>query len=149
MTGTANGPIELVAQYVRDLSFEHPNAPHSIDNAHTAVPAVDIEVSYRQIDATNFESSLSITGSIKSGDEVVAVVELSYAATYRIPAMAAELRETFLMVDAARELFPFARALVGMVTQAAGIPPLYISAPNFQEAYRRICEARLQTAKTS
>ena len=95
-----------------------------------------MRVSYRQLDADTFETFITITASAKTGDAVVAVVECSYAGTYRIQAVIAEMREAFLMVDAPRDLFPFARALIGMVTQAAGIPPLLIATPNFADSYR-------------
>lgn len=135
---TAEPPatIELVAHYVRDFSFEHPNAPHSLASARDAIPTADVQVSYRQLDANTFETFLTITASAKAGELVVAVIECSYAGTYRVPPVYSELREAFLMVDAPRDLFPFARALIGMVTQAAGIPPLLIATPNFGESYR-------------
>lgn len=137
------GTVELVAHYVRDLSFEHPNAPHSLMTAKDAVPYADVRVSYRQIDAVAFETFITITASAKTADITVAVVELSYAGTYRLPDFEAELRERFLMVDAPRDLFPFARALIGLVTQCAGIPPLLIATPNFQESYRVLLEQKL------
>jgi preprotein translocase subunit SecB len=136
MTAQSPATIELVAHYVRDFSFEHPNAPYTLQNARDAVPSADVQVSYRQLDADTFETFITITASAKTGDAVVAVVECSYAGTYRIPAVIAEMREAFLMVDAPRDLFPFARALIGMVTQAAGIPPLLIATPNFADRYR-------------
>jgi preprotein translocase subunit SecB len=136
MTAQSPATIELVAHYVRDFSFEHPNAPYTLQNARDAVPSADVQVSYRQLDADTFETFITITASAKTGDAVVAVVECSYAGTYRVPAVIAEMREAFLMVDAPRDLFPFARALIGMVTQAAGIPPLLIATPNFADSYR-------------
>jgi preprotein translocase subunit SecB len=136
MTAQSPATIELVAHYVRDFSFEHPNAPYTLQNARDAVPSADVRVSYRQLDADTFETFITITASAKTGDAVVAVVECSYAGTYRVPAVIAEMREAFLMVDAPRDLFPFARALIGMVTQAAGIPPLLIATPNFADSYR-------------
>lgn len=137
MTTTSSfGTIELIGQYVRDLSFEHPDAPHSLNYAHAATPEADVQVTFRQLDASLFEVLLTISASAKTKDVTVAVIELSYAGTYRLPPIAAELREAFLLVDAPRDLFPFARALIGLVTQAAGIPPLLISAPNFAEVYR-------------
>jgi preprotein translocase subunit SecB len=136
MTTQSPATIELIAHYVRDFSFEHPNAPYSLQTARDAVPTADVQVSYRQLDADTFEAFLTITASARAADSVVAVVECSYAGTYRIPPVIAEMREAFLMVDAPRDLFPFARALIGMVTQAAGIPPLLIATPNFADSYR-------------
>lgn len=137
------GTVELLAHYVRDLSFEHPNAPHSLQTSRSAVPVADVRVSYRQIDAVTFECFITISASAKAADVTVAVVELSYAGTYRVPEMMPELRERFLMVDAPRDLFPFARALIGLVTQLAGIPPLLIATPDFQESYRVSLEQSL------
>lgn len=150
MTGSnASGTVDLVAHYVRDLSFEHPNAPHSLVTAKDAVPVARVDVSYRQIDATNFESFITITASAKAGDVTVAIIELTYAGTYRLPDVPADLRETFLMVEAPRELFPFARALIGLVTQCAGIPPLLIASPDFAESYRISREQKLKKQAAS
>ncbi|MBM3546921.1 MAG: protein-export chaperone SecB [Alphaproteobacteria bacterium] len=139
------GAVVLLHHYVRDMSFEHPDAPYSFKDAHEAKPLVDVQVTYRQLDAHTFETQLTITASAKREDMVVAVIELSYAGTYRLPAIPHELREVFLMVEAPRELFPFARALIGLVTMQAGIPPLLIVAPNFQDTYRRMNEDRLKS----
>jgi preprotein translocase subunit SecB len=150
MTGAPpSGTIELIHHYVRDLSFEHPNAPHSLIRAKDAVPFIDVQITYRQIDGEHFEALLSITGSVKADDMVVAIVELSYAGIYRFSAMPAELCESFLMVEAPRELFPFARALIALVTLSAGVPPLMIVPPNFQDTYRRMNEQRLLDQKAS
>jgi len=148
MTGTSRpGAVELVHHYVRDMSFEHPNAPYSLMHAKDAVPEANVEVTYRQLDVVNFESELIITGAAKAGDTVVAVVELSYAGAYRMPDMPTELIEQFLLVDAPRELFPFARALIALITLQAGIPPLMVVAPNFQDSYRRMYAERAEKEK--
>jgi preprotein translocase subunit SecB len=137
MTSTDAPPtIALLAQYVRDLSFEHPDAPHSLKYASDAVPTVDVEVTYRQLEADVFETILKVTASAKTADKTVAIVELSYGGTYRVPPVVSEMRESFLMVDAPKDLFPFARAIIGLVTQMAGIPPLLIAAPDFANSYR-------------
>jgi preprotein translocase subunit SecB len=150
MTGTpAPSTIEFLHQYVRDLSFEHPTAPHSLTSTEKVESSADIEVTYRQLDGVTFESSLKITARAKTGDTVIAVVELLYGGLYRLPGFPPEVRESFLMLDAPRDLFPFARALIVMVTQAAGIPPIVVSAPNFQETYRRMGEQRIREQQMS
>lgn len=149
MSSTASGPIELLAQYLRDLSFEHPDAPHSLNHAGDAVPSVDVDVTFRQIDANVFETQINITATVKAKEMTLAIIELTYAGTYRLPPVAAEIRESFLMVEAPRDLFPFARAIIGMVTQTAGIPPLLIASPNFADVYRASREAKLKTAATA
>jgi preprotein translocase subunit SecB len=138
------GTIQLVAHYLRDFSFEHPNAPYTLRDAHSAVPTADVQVTYRQLEADVFEVSLTITASAKAGDALVAVVECSYAGTYRVPLMEAEMREAFLMVDAPRDLFPFARAAIGLVTQLAGIPPLLLQGPDFSESYRMSRQQKIE-----
>lgn len=149
MSSPATGPVELLAQYLRDLSFEHPDAPHSLSHAGDAVPSVEVDVTYRQIDANVFETLLSITASAKAKEMTLAIIELTYAGTYRLPPVPAEMRESFLMVEAPRDLFPFARAIIGMVTQTAGIPPLLIASPNFADVYRASREAKSKTAATA
>jgi preprotein translocase subunit SecB len=150
MTGTsAPSTIQLLHQYVRDFSFEHPNAPHSLTSTENVSTTADVEVTYRQLDGFTFESSMKITASAKTGNAVIAVVELLYAGLYRLPELPTQIRESFLMLDAPRDLFPFARALIVMVTQAAGIPPIVVSAPNFQETYRRLGEKRIQEQQAS
>jgi preprotein translocase subunit SecB len=143
MTSTDAPPtIALLAQYVRDLSFEHPNAPHSLNYATEAKPHVEVDVTYRQLEADLFESILRVTASAKTEDKTVAVIELSYGGTYRVPPVATEMREHFLMVDAPKDLFPFARAIIGLVTQMAGIPPLLIGTPDFADTYRMSLQER-------
>jgi preprotein translocase subunit SecB len=144
MTTQPPGTIQIVAHYLRDFSFEHPNAPYSLRGAHEAVPTADVQVTYRQLEADVFEVILTITASAKAGDVVVAVIECSYAGTYRVPLMEPEMREAFLMVDAPRDLFPFVRGVIGLVTQLAGIPPLLLQGPDFTESYRVSRQQRIE-----
>ena len=72
-------PIQITAQYVKDLSFENPNSPHSVmPGAPAPQVAVNVEVRTQQLNETLYEVVLTVRGDAKSGDKQAFIVELSY-----------------------------------------------------------------------
>ncbi|MEX0697261.1 MAG: protein-export chaperone SecB [Dongiaceae bacterium] len=133
----AAAPITVVTQYVKDLSFENPNAPAVLANATEAPHGnVQVDVQVRPLGASNFEVSLTLRAETRQKDQLAYLVELVYAGLFVIGDVPPERIEPLIMVEAPRFLFPFARAIVMALTRDGGYAPLLINPIDFAVLYR-------------
>jgi len=138
--GAAAVPQQLIinAQYIKDLSFENPRAPHSL-RQQTAQPAVDINVDVKaqSMGPENYEVVLTIKASAKTQEETLFIVELTYGAVITVRNIAQEMLSPVILVETPRLMFPFARNIVAETTRDGGFPPLMINPIDFGELLRR------------
>lgn len=140
----AEGPqAGVLAQYVRDLSFENPNAPASLQAQANSKPAIDVNVNVgvRQVNDEVYEVDLKITAkATQTGedgtDQVAFVVELSYGSLFGIRNLPEEALKPFLLIQAPNLMFPFARRIVADASRDGGFPPLLLEPINFEALYR-------------
>ena len=139
-------PLAIAAQYVRDLSFENPNAPSTL--APGAAPpqvAVNVDVRTNALASSQYEVVLNVRGEAKSGDKTAFIVELSYAGVVSVgPNVSKEHTAPLLLIEVPRMLFPFARAVIAEATRNGGFPPLLVQPIDFAELFRRQLSALRQ-----
>lgn len=132
-------PQQLIinAQYIKDLSFENPNAPNSL--RQTAPPAVEINVDVKAqgVGPDNYEVVLNINATAKVENDTLFLVELSYGALVTVRNVPQEVLTSVVLVETPRLLFPFARNIVAETTRDGGFPPLMINPIDFAEVVRR------------
>lgn len=137
---TTNAPaVQIMSQYIKDLSFEAPALPHVLMNMSTP-PAitVDIDVKVNKTDnPTVFTVELSIKAkAVKPDDQqTIFICELVYGGMVGLNVPAEHL-EPMLIVEIPHLLFPYARSIIANVTREAGLPPLQISPIDFSSLYR-------------
>jgi len=142
-TTQAASRFSIRAQYVKDFSFENPNAPASLapSNDKPAI-SVNVDVGAKPLGNNNFETQLRVTANAKRGQAVLFVVELLYGATVVAENFVKERIEPLCLVEVPRIIFPYARRLIAEATRDGGFAPLLIDPVNFTELYRRKLEAR-------
>jgi len=130
--------LNVLVQYIKDLSFENPNAPNSLSPRETG-PQLDINVSVnaRPLTAADFEVNLTLTARASHGTDIVFNVELVYSGIFRIQGVAEEHLHPFVMIECPRMLFPFARKIVADATSSGGFPPLLIDPIDFVALYQQ------------
>jgi preprotein translocase subunit SecB len=141
--------LNALAQYTKDLSFENPNAPRSL-NPQQKPPQISIQVNVnaRQLGESEFEVELKLEGDAKLDTETLFAFELSYAGIFRVRNIPQEQLHQVVMIECPRILFPFARQIVAEAVRNGGFPPLYIDPIDFVGLYRQKA-AELQAAGTS
>lgn len=137
---TANGAdtqpqIGLIAQYVKDLSFENPNAPAVYQ--WTEQPQIDINfnISNNQVAEDVFEVSLKVTASAAGANGTAFAVELVFAGLFGIRNVPEDQMRGFLYAEGPRLLFPFARRILADAVQDGGFPPLLLDPIDFGALY--------------
>jgi preprotein translocase subunit SecB len=132
-----NVPIQVVAHYVKDMSFENPNAMEILrSGGPTGTDQINVTMSVRPLsEADLYEVSLRI--AVKAGGEQnpAYVVELEYAGLFRIGAAPQNVTEQILAVECPRMLFPYASIIIANATVAGGLPPLVLKPLDFAAAY--------------
>jgi preprotein translocase subunit SecB len=141
-----NGPRFIVkGQYIRDLSFENPHAPHSL-TAINDKPKLDvsIDLSAQRMQEGFFELTLHLTARAMSDNNTLFLVDLVYGGIFQIINIPEDRVEQTIMVDGAFVLFPFARRVIADVTRDGGFPPLMLEPIDFVGLY--IQKKQQQTA---
>lgn len=123
-------------QYLKDLSFESPNAPASLGGDASPSIEVQLDVQVATFEDALYEVSLLINIEANSKEGKMFVIELNYAGLFTVDNMGEDL-ERILLVDCPALLFPFARRIIATVSQDGGVPPLMLSPIDFTELYLR------------
>ena len=134
--GAQNQPnFQVVAQYIKDLSFENPGAPAGL----TARPQIDfgVDLQARRGDAEHFEVEMKLRVTAKAADDKpLFLLELAYAGLFRLTNIPEEALQQILLIQAPFMLFPFARRIVADVVRDGGMPPLMIEPIDFVALYQ-------------
>ncbi len=134
----AQMPLLVNAQYIKDLSFELPNAPDVLRRL-TQQPQIQVNVNVqaRHLAGETYEVTLTLNADAKLGDEPLFIVELIYAGVFTVQGVAEQSLRPLLLIEAPRLLFPFARAVISSLTREGGLPPMLIQPIDFADLYRR------------
>lgn len=139
-TSTPDGkPMMMVnAQYVKDLSFENPNAPQSLSQQQ-GEPNVQIaiDVNANQVADKAYEVTLSLRAEGTAGESALFIVEIAYAGIFTIGDVPEEYLAPLVYIEAPRQLFPFARAIVADAVRDGGFPPLLVQPIDFVALYQQ------------
>src|SRR6218665_2583724 len=130
--------MNLVGQYVRDLSFENPGAPGSI-MAGGGNPAfnVSISVGVKKQSDDLYAVELNLKAKANREETLLFNVELVYGGVFRLKNIPEAQLSGLLMVECPRLIFPFARQVLANVTQQGGFPPLMMEPVDFMAIYRQ------------
>lgn len=149
-TEVPSGPaVQVLAQFVRDLSFENPNAPKSLSGGPEA-PTIelDVELAARTRDDGLYEVDVTLNVSAKRGDSTAFHVQLVYGGVFAVHSHSQEDVEPLLLIECPRFLFPFARQIIASATSDGGFPPFRMEPIDFGAIYmaRRNQLAQSETA---
>ncbi len=133
----AEGPgMRVLAQFIRDLSFENPRAPESL-RAGGIQPQIElgVEMNARARPDELYEVDLKLTATAKAEGEAVFQVELVYGGLFQVTGVPEAELEPVLLIECPRFLFPFARRVIADMTTEGGFPPFLIDPIDFVAVY--------------
>jgi preprotein translocase subunit SecB len=142
--------LSVLAQYIKDFSFENPNAPQSLQPTQTQ-PAINIQinVAVKQLAATDFEVALTLEGKAEHSGTTLFGFELIFAGVFRIQNVPQETLQPLVMIECPRLLFPFAREIVATAVRNGGFPPLLLDPVDFVSLYQqRVAQMQAPQAST-
>ena len=139
--------VGLIAQYIKDMSFENPNAPAVYQ--WTGQPQVDVQFNIGAAPAGDdvHEVVLKITVRSSAADKVAYQVELEYAGLFGFRNIPDDQITPFLLAEAPRLLFPFARRVVADAVRDGGFAPMVLEPIDFHSLYLQQAEANAAGAE--
>ena len=130
--------LNILAQYLKDFSFESPGAPLSLRPREKA-PSININVNVNAnpLSETDFDVVLTLESKATDGKDTLFAVELVYGGVFRIAGFPKEHVLPLLFIECPRMLFPFARQIIADATRNGGFPPLMIDPIDFAGMFQQ------------
>ncbi|MBB3611515.1 protein-export chaperone SecB [Rhizobium sp. BK602] len=149
--GAASPSLTILAQYTKDLSFENPGAPRSLQARENAPDInINVNVNANPLSDSDFDVVLTLSAEAKDGDRVLFHTELVYGGVFRVTGFPQEHMLPLLFIECPRLLFPFARQIIADITRNGGFPPLMIDPIDFAQMFtQRMAEEQTRAQVSS
>jgi len=142
MQSADEAQVSIIAQYIKDLSVENPSSPQVFQWQNQPQLDVQFNINIDNVSDDVHEVALKIEVAARSDNGVHFVVDLSYAGLFGIRNAPQEALAPFLLVEAPRLLFPFARQIIADAVTNTGFPPLLLDPIDFTQAYMAQVQAQ-------
>jgi len=139
--------VAMIAQYVKDLSFENPNAPAIYQAPEQPKIDVQFNIGSQQAGEDVYEVALKIEVKATQGDLTAYAVELIYAGLFGLRNIPEEHLPPFLLAEAPRLLFPFARRVVADAIRDGNFPSLVLEPIDFGALYLEQAQQQAKLAE--
>ena len=139
--------MNILAQYVRDLSFENILAQKGVDGELNPEIQVNVNIdAKKRTTEKQFDVivKLRVDSKSKNTNNVLFVLELDYGGVFQIENIPDDQLHPYLLIECPRMLFPFLRRIVSDITRDGGFPPLNLENIDFLKLYRQEIERRKQ-----
>jgi preprotein translocase subunit SecB len=134
----AQPSLRILGQYLKDLSFENPNAPQTLAPQQSQPDInISVNVNARNLAPADFEVELHLDAKATLQDKVIFAAELVYAGTFRLENFPAQMMHPAVLIECPRILFPFARQILAEATRNGGFPPLMLDPIDFTAMYQK------------
>ena len=138
--------VGVISQYVKDLSFENPNAPAVFQWQGQPQIDVNFNIGNEQVGEDAYEVTLKINVVAKSADKVAFQVELLYAGLFGVRNVPEEQLAPILLAQGPAMMFPFARRVLADAVRDGGFPPLMLDPIDFGALFMQQAELAAQDA---
>ncbi len=130
--------LNVVAQYIKDFSFENPNAPRSLaPGKEPPQIAIQINVNATPLADNDIEVVLTLNGKAETAGSLLFSFDLEFAGVFRIQNVPPENLNPLVLIECPRLLFPFAREIIATAVRNGGFPPLMLDPVDFVGLYRQ------------
>ena len=134
---SAKNNFELKSQYLKDCSFENPNAPQCFSITEQPRIGISINLNATHFNQSNYEVTLHLEAHAElEADSSLFLASVDYCGIFEVsPDIKEEQLQEILLVDGPSLLFPYARHIISDMTREGGFPALNLSNVNFKELY--------------
>jgi preprotein translocase subunit SecB len=141
-------PIQINAQYIKDLSFEAPGTPGIFSKLQKESPdvTINVDVNAHPVQDKMFEVQLHIRATCEVAKEMAFISELVYGGIFTINVPDEHL-QPMLLIECPRLLFPFARNIIADTTRDGGFPPLMMAPVDFVAMFQNQAKAAAEATE--
>lgn len=130
--------VRMIAQYIKDLSFENPNVRKLIESpGEPPNLRVEVNVNATKVGPNVFESAIELKAEATNKVGIIYDMELTFAGMFQVENMPEPSLQPLLLINCPTLLFPFARRLVADLTREGGFPPLLLDPIDFAALFAR------------
>ncbi len=129
--------VQITSQYIRDLSFESPNAPQTVPPGAQPRFDVTVTVGAKKQDDGDYAAEQTISVKATVDEAVLFSIELVYGGVFRLQNIPDDRIYPLLMIDCQQLLFPFARQTIATTIQGGGFPPILLQPVDFVALFRK------------
>ncbi|MBF0146762.1 MAG: protein-export chaperone SecB [Magnetococcales bacterium] len=145
VTPPSNQPVFNVERlYIKDLSFENPNAPEVYSRRNDPTVEFNLGTGVAQKGEDHYEVTLQINARVKDGEDVLFLVDVTYAGLFRIRNLPQEHLSPTLGIECPHIIFPYARRIISDLVMEGGFKPMVLDPINFAALYQ---QAKAREAK--
>ncbi len=131
-----NNKINLIGQYIKDLSFENPMAPNLPPSNENPTVNLDVNTNYLDLKNNNHEINLKIKSTASIDKDTLFIIELQYAGLIKA-SLKDEKDKKNLIISGSYLLFPFARSIITNITMEGGFKPFVIQPIKFENMFQK------------
>ncbi|HYM17594.1 MAG TPA: protein-export chaperone SecB [Micropepsaceae bacterium] len=139
--------LQIVSQYVKDLSFENPSMGINVQR-----PQIDftVDLQARRLgENAPFEVLIKLRVTAQQEEKTLFLLELAYGGLFILDKIPEEAMQPMLLIECPRLMFPYVRRIISDIISDGGLPPLMIEPIDFAALYRsRMSQAGAQTNPT-
>ena len=144
--------MQIMAQFIRDLSFENAVAQKGAPQGEVQ-PEITVQVSLdarKRGSDTQFEviTKYRVTSTNKGDGATLFLAELDYGGVFQIEGVPQDQLHPFLMIECPRMLFPYVRRIISDMTRDGGFPAFNMDPVDFVALYRQELARRAQSQQT-
>lgn len=148
-TDKQNAPqFEIQRIFVKDISFEAPNTPHTFLEEWKPEVSLNLETKSNRIQDNVHEVILSITATVTSNKKTAFLVEVHQAGVFMVNGFPSDQLHHMLGSFCPNILFPYAREVVSDIVVRGGFPQLILAPVNFDALYAQHMEKQSGAATT-
>ena len=129
--------------YVKDLSFEAPNAPQVFNEQGQPDLQMKLNQKVQRLGENAFEVSLGITLTCTINNRTAYLAEVEQAGVFGLGGFEEHILDAMLGTQCPNILYPYATAAVGQLIVAGGFPPFPMQPINFDALYGETLRQRV------
>jgi len=134
--------------YVKDLSFEAPNAPQVFNEQGQPDLQMKLSQKVQRLADNAFEVVLGITLTCTLNGKTAYLAEVEQAGVFGLVGFEEQILDAMLGIQCPNILYPYATAAISQLIQSGGFPPFPMQPINFDALYGESLRQRAeQTAQ--
>ena len=137
--------MNVLAQYIRDMSFENILAQKGVGGevAPDVQVQVNLDAKKRGVEGQyEVVIKLRVDSKSKESKDQLFLLEIEYGGIFQIAGLPEDQLHPYLLIECPRMLFPFLRRIVSDITRDGGFPPLNLETIDFLSLYKNEIERR-------
>jgi preprotein translocase subunit SecB len=139
--GSDNTPhFEIQRIYVKDLSYEAPNTPHTFVEDWKPEVQLNLETKSNRVQDNLHEVVLSVTATVTTSKKPAFIIEAHVAGIFQIAGVPSDQLRQMLGSFCPSILFPYAREVISDTVVRGGFPQLILAPVNFDALYAQHME---------